>query len=136
MAEFDLCIDVNDVDRAVKFYGQGLGLKVARHESGWAQLNAGRQTLWIMKIKPGPDGKITRNYRRHWTPIHLDFVVDDITSAVKRAIAAGGKLEGKVRDFVPAIPAGGGGMLGHIANLSDPSGNGVDLVERPRRRSK
>ncbi|MGH7948032.1 MAG: VOC family protein, partial [Candidatus Binataceae bacterium] len=80
MAEFDLCIDVHDVDRAVKFYGQGLGLKVARHEREWAQLKVGRQMLWIMKIKPGRDGKITRNYRRHWTPVHLDFVVDDIKS--------------------------------------------------------
>jgi catechol 2,3-dioxygenase-like lactoylglutathione lyase family enzyme len=136
MADFDICIDVNDVDRAVKFYGRGLGLKVVKHEPGWAQLKAGGQTLWIMKLKAGRDGKITRSYRRHWTPVHLDFVVDDMKSAVRHAIAAGGKLDGKVRDFVPSIPAGGGGMLGRIANLSDPSGNGVDLVERPKKRSK
>jgi predicted enzyme related to lactoylglutathione lyase len=118
--KFDICIDVDEVGRAVEFYGKALGLSVVKVESGWAQFKTGEQTFWIMKAPAGPEGQILRDYRRHWTPIHLDFVVDDIDQAVERVIQAGGKLEGEIRRS-----AGGA-----IANVSDPAGNGVDLVQR------
>lgn len=120
MVKFDICIDVDDVDKAVEFYGQALGLSVVKVEPGWAQIKNDEQTFWIMKAPPGPEGSILRDYRRHWTPIHLDFVVDDIEQVVNRVIQAGGKLEGQIR-------RGAGGAL---ANVSDPAGNGVDLVQR------
>jgi predicted enzyme related to lactoylglutathione lyase len=116
--ELSICIDVDDVDRAVEFYGRGLGLTVVEHHPDWAHLNLGAQTFWIMEAPAGAQGQISRDYRRHWTPIHLDFAVDDIEAAVKRAIDAGGKLEGEVQR----------GAKGALANLVDPSGNGVDLV--------
>ena len=116
--EFSICIDVDDVDRAVVFYGRGLGLMVVKHEPDWAQMKVGDQTIWIMKAPAGVQGQITRDYRRHWTPVHLDFTVEDIDVAVGRAIEAGGKLEGEVQH----------GEKGALANLSDPSGNGLDLV--------
>ena len=116
--EFSICVDVDDVDRAVEFYGRGLGLSVVEHHSDWAQVKLGAQTFWIMKAPPGVQGPISRDYRRHWTPVHLDFVVDDIDEAVKRAVDAGGKLEGEIQR----------GARGALANLADPSGNGVDLV--------
>ena len=34
-----------------------------------------------------------RSYQRHWTPVHLDFVVDEIEPAVQRAVLAGARLE-------------------------------------------
>lgn len=71
-----------------------------------------------MKAPAGVQGQISRDYRRHWTPVHLDFAVDDIEEAVKRAVDAGGKLEGEIQR----------GAKGVLANLADPSGNGVDLV--------
>ena len=116
--EFSICIDVDDVDRAVVFYGRGLGLTVVEAHPDWAHVKLGAQTFWIMKAPAGPQGQISRDYRRHWTPVHLDFTVDDIDAAVGRAIDAGGKLEGEVQR----------GAKGALANLSDPSGNGVDLV--------
>src|SRR5258708_28395519 len=30
-----------------------------------------------------------RNYGRHWTPVHLDFVVEDLDAAVQRPHAQG-----------------------------------------------
>lgn len=111
----EICIDVDDVAGAVRFYGEGIGLTVVKQEANWAQLKIGEQTIWIMKIAPGDAGAISRDYRRHWTPVHLDFHVDDIDKAIERAVAAGGKLE--------ARPKSG------LANLSDPAGNGVDLVQ-------
>ncbi len=112
----EICIDVDDVDRAVEFYVRGIGLEVAKQEEDWAQLKIGEQTFWLMKIASGPEGGISRNYARHWTPVHLDFHVNDIDQAVERAVAAGGKLERRPKK--------------DLANLSDPSGNGVDLVQR------
>ena len=115
--EFSICIDVDDVDRAVEFYGRGLGLTVVEQQPDWAQIKLGDQTCWIMKAPAGAQGQISRDYRRHWTPVHLDFAVDDIDEAVKRAVDAGGKLEGEIQH----------GPKGALANMVDPSGNGVDL---------
>lgn len=117
----EICIDVDDVDRAVEFYGRGVGLTVVEHHPEWAQLTLGDQVIWIMKIPAGAERAITRDYQRHWTPLHLDFVVDDIDAAVARALAAGGRLD---RD-ITRNPA-----RADLANLSDPAGNGVDLVQR------
>jgi predicted enzyme related to lactoylglutathione lyase len=116
--EFQVCIDVADVGRAVEFYGRGIGLTVVEQHPDWAQVKLGAQTFWIMKCAAGAAGKISRDYARHWTPVHLDFTVDEIDHAVKRAIDAGGRLEGEIQR----------GPKGAMANLSDPSGNGVDLV--------
>ena len=121
--KFDICIDVDDIDRALEFYGRGLGLTVAEHHPDWAQVKINDQTVWLMKIPAGPQGSIVRDYRRHWTPIHLDLAIDeDLETAVQRAVAAGGKLDGDIR----RDQKGGG-----IANLSDPAGNGIDLVYHP-----
>jgi predicted enzyme related to lactoylglutathione lyase len=60
-----------------------------------------------------------RDYARHWTPVHLDFVVDDIDSAVTRAREAGARLEGEIRV----------GAWGKIAGMADPFGNGFCLIE-------
>src|ERR1700676_2423191 len=118
--KLEICIDVDDVDRAVEFYGRGLGLEIQQHEKEWAKAVLGEQVFWIMKIAPGPSGAISRDYKRHWTPVHLDFHVDDVDAIVKRALAAGGKLDHEIQ----RKPDGGA-----MANLSDPCGNGIDLVQ-------
>ena len=60
-----------------------------------------------------------RSYARHWTPIHLDFVVDEIDGAVDRARNAGARLESPVTS----------NNWGKIAMLADPFGHGVCLIE-------
>jgi predicted enzyme related to lactoylglutathione lyase len=118
---FEICIDVDDVERAVQFYSQGLGLTVIEHHPDWAQLALNEQTFWIMKVAAGPQGCLTRDYGRHWTPVHLDFLVNTIDEAVERAILAGGCLE---------RPITRNPHRADVANLCDPAGNGVDLVQR------
>jgi predicted enzyme related to lactoylglutathione lyase len=111
----EICIDVDDIAQAVRFYEEGIGLSVAKHETEWAELKLGEQTIWLMKVSAGKGATITRKYSRHWTPVHLDIHVDDIDQTIKRAVAAGGKLEARPK--------------ASLANLVDPSGNGVDLVQ-------
>ena len=60
-----------------------------------------------------------RDYRRHWTPVHLDFVVTDVEAAVDRAVAAGARSEGEIASHV----------WGRMALMSDPFGNGFCLIE-------
>ena len=60
-----------------------------------------------------------RDYARHWTPVHLDVVVDDVDSAVARAVAAGARLEDP-----PATHA-----WGRIAHLADPYGHGICILQ-------
>ena len=123
--KLEISIDVDDVDRAVEFYGRGIGLTVVEHKSEWAQLELSGQTFWIVKLASGPSGPITRDYRRHWTPTHLDFLVDDLDVSVERALAAGGHLD---REITRQTEPGGASV--DVANLSDPAGNGVDLCQR------
>jgi len=91
--EFSICIDVDDVDRAVEFYGRGVGLTVVEQHPDWAQVKLGDQTFWIMKAPGGVQGSISRDYRRHWTPVHLDFAVDDIDAAIAKLKAGGVKFD-------------------------------------------
>jgi predicted enzyme related to lactoylglutathione lyase len=60
-----------------------------------------------------------RSYARHWTPVHLDFVVSDIRAAMKRALGAGATLERDVTTHA----------YGKLALMADPFGNGFCLLE-------
>jgi catechol 2,3-dioxygenase-like lactoylglutathione lyase family enzyme len=118
---FDICIDVADVPRAVDFYSRGLGMELVEQKPEWAKMAHSGITFWVMKIPAGSAVAVgssqTRDYGRHWTPVHLDIPVPDLDAAVKRAVEAGGRLE----NMTP----------GKLATIADPSGNGFDLVRRP-----
>ena len=60
-----------------------------------------------------------RAYARHWTPVHLDLVVDDLDVAVRRAAAAGAKVERPAERRA----------FGRIAILADPFGHGLCLIQ-------
>jgi predicted enzyme related to lactoylglutathione lyase len=60
-----------------------------------------------------------RFYERHWTPIHLDFAVDNIDSAVERAISAGALLEGPIVTH----------KWGRIALMAHPFGHGFCFIQ-------
>ena len=117
-------IDVDDLDRAVAFYTAALGLKVGRRlgPSVVELLGAGSAIYLLEKEAGSAAGPATgerRRYARHWTPVHLDFVVADVDAAVATAVTAGATLE------VPAVAH----IWGKIAHLADPFGHGVCLVE-------
>jgi predicted enzyme related to lactoylglutathione lyase len=126
MTTIGISIDVEDVDRAVHFYRDGLGLRLVDKGDGWATMALGAQTFFL-GLPWGPEGRIKRDHQRHWTPVHLDFVVDDFDALVEQAIRAGAKLDRPVLRRPD---------LGDMANMSDPSGNGFDLIQRTARHER
>jgi predicted enzyme related to lactoylglutathione lyase len=116
-------IDVSDLEKATRFYCEGLGLRVGRRFDGWIELVGSTAPIYLL-AKPGgtvafPGKAARRDYRRHWTPVHLDFVVTDLPRAVERARAAGASMEQDIETKA----------WGRIAMFSDPFGNGFCLLE-------
>ena len=116
-------IDVDDLERGTRFYCDGLGLKVGRRFDGWIELVGAAAPIYLLPKKAGtpisPTGGHARDYGRHWTPVHLDFIVPDIRQAMAHALAAGAQLE---RDVTAHA-------YGLLALLADPFGNGFCLIE-------
>ncbi len=119
------CIDVDDLDKAIAFYRDGLGLQPGRRLSAdWVEM-LGAQSPIDLLVNPAGTACCPsvdapqRDYRRHWTPVHLDFVVEDMDAAVAKVIAAGGKLDRAIQER----------NYGRMANLADPFGNGLCLLE-------
>jgi predicted enzyme related to lactoylglutathione lyase len=117
-------IDVPAIDAGVRFYTEAFGLTVGRHISeGIVELLGADASIYLLEKStgtlPSTDAMSTRNYARHWTPVHLDFVVDDLDAALGRAQAAGANVESAVSEHA----------WGRLVLLSDPFGHGVCLVE-------
>ena len=60
-----------------------------------------------------------RSFERHWTPVHLDFIVADLDAVVARLTGLGATLDRGIQQR----------EYGRMANLADPFGNGFDLIE-------
>lgn len=118
-------IDVDDLDAAIAFYERALGLWLSRRVLGGtvAEMAGASSPVYLVQHVPGSsateDSRIRRSYARHWTPVHLDFEVDDVEAARERAIAAGAKAEGGI------VTAG----WGRLAVMSDPFGHGFCLLQ-------
>jgi predicted enzyme related to lactoylglutathione lyase len=118
-------IDVDDLDRAVQFYTAALGLRLERRlfEGSVAEMVGATFTIHLL-LKPAgtlpfASSRALREYRRHWTPVHLDFAVEDISSSVERAIAAGATLDGEITSHA----------WGHLATMTDPFGHGFCVMQ-------
>jgi predicted enzyme related to lactoylglutathione lyase len=117
-------IDVNDLARAVDFYCGAFDLTVGRRFGADGVELLGASSAIYLLVKPGGSSPSdfttqTRSYGRHWSPIHLDFVVPDIESALQRAVSAGAKLEKPIQTA----------RWGRLALLADPFGHGFCLVQ-------
>jgi predicted enzyme related to lactoylglutathione lyase len=122
--DFTANIDVDDLEKGVRFYQMAFGLKVGRRFGGGAvEMLGGAAPIYLL-VKAG--GTVAssatdqvRRYDRHWTPVHLDFVVEDIESAVQTALAAGARLEAAIST----------NKWGKLALMADPFGHGFCFVK-------
>ncbi|MGQ0655359.1 MAG: VOC family protein [Betaproteobacteria bacterium] len=117
-------IDVDDLAAAERFYCAALGLKPGRRFGRAAvELMGGTSALYLLRKEKGtavsPATAQRRDYSRHWTPVHLDFVVEDLDAALGRAQAAGARLEGEVQTE----------KWGRLAAMADPFGHGFCLIQ-------
>lgn len=117
-------IDVPDLEAAIDFYTRAFGLALHRRlgATGAEMLGAPAPIYLLQKAAGSPAAgavRQPRDYARHWTPVHLDVVVDDVDDAVARAVAAGARLED------PAVTH----EWGRIAHLSDPFGHGICIMQ-------
>jgi catechol 2,3-dioxygenase-like lactoylglutathione lyase family enzyme len=120
-----ICIDVDVLERGIAFYTKGLDLRLGRRlGDDWAELLGGSSPIDLLANPAGtaPLGQAQpqrRDYSRHWTPVHLDFVVTGIDAAAARLMAMGATLEKPIQER----------RWGRMASLADPFGHGIDLLE-------
>jgi predicted enzyme related to lactoylglutathione lyase len=117
-------LDVPDLEVAARFYSAALGLTVGRRfgDAGVEMMGAGTPLYLLVKpggSAPAPGVVTPRTYGRHWTPVHLDFVVGDVDAAVSRAVTAGARLETPISTQ----------RWGRLALMSDPFGHGFCFVQ-------
>jgi predicted enzyme related to lactoylglutathione lyase len=117
-------IDVPELEVAAAFYQAALGLTLGRIIDGdVAELVGASCTLYLLQKTAGsevsPAATAPRQYTRHWTPVHIDFVVDSIEEATKRAIRAGATQESECVEW----------MRSKCITFSDPFGHGFCLIE-------
>jgi predicted enzyme related to lactoylglutathione lyase len=117
-------VDVDDLDKATRFYEIAFGLTVGRRfgANGVEMLGGPAPIYLLVKAAGTAATGVTeqrRTYDRHWTPVHLDFVVEQIESSVRRAVVAGARLESPVATHT----------WGRLALMADPFGHGFCLVQ-------
>lgn len=117
-------IEVTEPERGIQFYCEGVGLTLKRRLSArWIELAGANLPIFLLANRPPIANlgttEMPRDFRRHWTPVHLDFVVLDLDSTVCRLERLGGSLDRDIKDR----------EYGRIANMADPFGNGFDLIE-------
>jgi predicted enzyme related to lactoylglutathione lyase len=116
-------IDVDNLGKGIAFYEKALGLRVGRRFEFGVELLGLPSPIYLLVKNEGtqasPMSADLRRYRRHWTPVHLDVVVDDVGEAVGCALQAGATLEGDIRAY----------NWGQIATMADPFGHGICFLQ-------
>jgi predicted enzyme related to lactoylglutathione lyase len=124
MIEVHAYIEVADLERGINFYCDGIGLALKRRLSrSWVELEGANLRVFLLGNRPSlaEIGATTqpRDFGRHWTPVHLDFIVADLDAAVTRLLALDATLDRPIQNA----------DYGRMANMADPFGNGFDLIE-------
>ncbi|SOC25569.1 predicted enzyme related to lactoylglutathione lyase [Alloalcanivorax xenomutans] len=117
-------IDVPELGRAIEFYCAALGLRHSRTlDNDVAELTGASSVIYLLQKPSGSKAAETllepRCYARHWTPVHIDFVVDDIEQAAGRALRAGAVRESEGTEW----------RASKCITFSDPFGHGFCLIE-------
>jgi len=122
MIKLSVSIDVPDLAQGEAFYVEALGCRKIRDQGNeMIVLSTDNAEIYLLKRESGTapieQSTTVRNYQRHWTPVHLDFLREDIKEVVARIKEFGGQHEG-----------GESGDWGSIAYCADPFGNGFCVI--------
>lgn len=117
-------IDVPALEPAIDFYKAALDLQLKRIiDDDVAELSGASTRIYLLVKPPGSapanSAAQTREYTRHWTPVHMDFVVKDIARARKQALAAGAIRESDCVQWRGS----------KCITFADPFGHGFCLLE-------
>lgn len=117
-------IDVPALAPAIDFYTAALGLTLNRIIDGDVAELVGASSVIYLLTQPAASPPVNglpllRRYGRHWTPVHMDFVVDDVSSAARRALDAGATQESEVVEWKGS----------RCITFADPFGHGFCLIE-------
>ena len=107
-------LPVNDMDRALQFYGDTLGIPVKENHGEWAELELDGLTIGLNardSEQPGPEGGAVVSFRPEQA---LEQAVED--------------LQGKGVEVVGGITDH---PWGRIAAFHDPDGNSLEFYEPP-----
>jgi len=115
-------IDVSNLKQAEAFYIEALGCRKLRDQgSDMSVLATENCDIYLQEKAAGSNplvsGEAVRNYQRHWTPVHLDFLTESVDETVNKILQSGGLHEG-----------GESGDWGSIAYCADPFGNGFCVI--------
>lgn len=121
MSKLSIAIDVPNLDQAMAFYIGALGCQEKKRSKNSGIVSTENIDVYFLEKEPGSNplgsGSTIRSYDRHWTPIHLDFLVDDVDGIAEKVVELGGAHEG-----------GESADWGAIAYCADPFGNGFCLI--------
>lgn len=106
-------IGVTDLQHGMAFYTRGLGLRLRRRLApNWVELEGASVPIFLLRSdRP-------RDFSGPWT-VHLDFITEDLETAVRQAQAAGAELQRVIQER----------PWGRMANMADPFGNSFDVIE-------
>lgn len=104
-------LPVNDMELAVTFYRDNLGLEVLEHDDDWSEVTAGDQRIGLNAHEsPAGDGGAV-----------IAFAVDDIEASVDTLKSNGVEFAGELSEH----------PWGRIAPFKDPDGNDLQLYAPP-----
>lgn len=122
MIKISVSIDVSNLKKAEAFYIEALGCRKVRDQgSTMVVLSVENSDIYLQEKEPGTkplvSSSVVRDFERHWTPVHLDFICTNVDELVTKILNSGGFHEG-----------GESGDWGSIAYCADPFGNGFCVI--------
>src|SRR5215208_4453040 len=114
MLEIHAYIEVSDLDQGIGFYCGGLGLALKRRLSpDRVELAGANLPVFLLGNRP-PVAELgatnaRRSFERHWTPVHLDFIVANLDTALARLAGLGATLDREIQQR----------EYGRMGNLAD-----------------
>jgi len=96
-------VKVTELLDGINFYCGGLGLSLKRQLSPTCVEPAGANLPIYLLAKRAAladlgSKQVRRSYERHWTPVHLDFIVEDLDQMVAQLMALGGSLDRDIKN--------------------------------------